>query len=140
MEPRVRLTIEEDPETIKRYGHIKPGRAWGVGPCGVRCSGTTRDCTLQRGHRGPHVAHGRFQKVVAVWDSERGARKSPETTRKAVVPKVRTEVWTGGPGKLFTPVWNLVVRVTSSVEEFALLILLVGFIVFAIDWLRLLLG
>ena len=68
----MRLTREEHPEAIKRYGHIKRARGWRVRPCAAKCPGTTRTCTRGEGHRGPHVAHGAFRKVVAVWDSDAG--------------------------------------------------------------------
>jgi len=128
----VRLTVEEDRETIKRYGHIKPGRAWGRGLCSARCPGTTRTCTLEKRHRGPHVAH-RFKKVVAVWDTGAEVLRS-EGTRTAVAPRARGEVWTGAVEGVLDVLKSRVLGLTSSMGDVAMLLLLVGFVVFAIKW------
>lgn len=65
----MRLTVEEHPEAIKRFRHVNPARL--AGSCSVRCPGTRRSCTLEKGQRGPHVAHrGLLARVVAVWDAE----------------------------------------------------------------------
>lgn len=74
----MRLTVEENPETIKRYGHLRPASRWGSVRCGVRCPGTSRSCTLEKGHRGPHAAHGMFKRVVAVWDAGFPVRRSED--------------------------------------------------------------
>lgn len=77
----MKLTIESDRETLKRYGHIKPARGWGVHRCSARCPGSSRRCSLERGHRGPHVAHGMFGKVVAVWDPDTAVHPSVDRLR-----------------------------------------------------------
>lgn len=64
----MKLTIEKNREALKRYGHIRPASTRGGQICSVRCPGTHRTCTLKWGHSGPHVAHGAFRRVVAVWD------------------------------------------------------------------------
>jgi hypothetical protein len=64
----MKLTIKDNPEAIKRYGHIKPAPLWGSVRCAAKYPGSVRACTLERGHTGVHVAHGRFRRVVAVWD------------------------------------------------------------------------
>lgn len=130
----MRLTVEEDPETIKRYGHVKPGRAWGGGLCSVQCPGTVRTCTLEKRHRGPHVAHGRFKKVVAVWDAGREVRRSAGSVRPSAAPRTPREVWTGGVGGPLQALWSRIVALTPSVGDIALLLLLVGFVVFSIQW------
>jgi len=69
----MRLTVEEHPEAIKRYAHLKPARGFRARSCHAGLSGTGRTCTRETGHRGPHVAHGRFSRLLAVWDSGGGS-------------------------------------------------------------------
>jgi len=64
----MRLIREEHREEIKKYEHIKPAPTFGPVRCFARLPGTARTCTLAEGHSGPHVAHGMFKKVMAVWD------------------------------------------------------------------------
>lgn len=128
----MRLTVEKDRETIKRYGHIRPASAWGSVACAARCPGTTRTCTLEKGHRGPHVAHGFLKNVVAVWDAANGA--APEKSRTAVGPQVPKEVWTGSLVGAVGAFWSHVARLKPAVGDVALLILFLGFVVFAVDW------
>ena len=59
---------ETHPEEIEKYEHIKPAPTFGPVRCFAKCPGTPRTCTLERGHAGPHVAHGFPKKVMAVWD------------------------------------------------------------------------
>lgn len=133
----MRLTVEEDRDTIKRYGHIGPAPAWGAGRCSVRCPGTERTCTLAKDHRGPHVAHGLFRRVMAVWDTngeERGSRKNVKT---AVAPRAHGEVWTGSLFGSLAAFWDQVVALRSSVGDIALFVMFLGFVAFAIRWLLL---
>jgi hypothetical protein len=136
----VRLTVEEDRETIKRYAHIKPGRPGKLGLCSARCPGTARTCTLAKRHRGPHVAHGSFRRVLAVWDADTEARRSSESARPALVPRARGEVWTGGMGEVVEALRSRIAHFTPSLAEVAMLILLLGFVAFAIEWLLLIFG
>lgn len=64
----LRITVEEQPESIKRYSHIKRIRGVGVKRCGARLDRTRTVCTRELGHNGPHVAHGLLSRVIAVWD------------------------------------------------------------------------
>ena len=128
----MRLTVEKDRETIKRYGHIRPAPAWGGIACAARSPGTARTCTLEKGHRGPHVAHGFLKKVVAVWDAGTGA--APEKPRTAVGPRMPKEVWTGSLVSGMGAFWSQVVRLKPAIGDVALLILFLGFVVFAVDW------
>jgi hypothetical protein len=116
----VRLTVEEDREAIKRYGHVRPGRARGDGRCAARCPGTARTCTLDKGHRGLHVAHGTFNKVVAVWDA--GTELRRPDGRQGESP------WA------LRPFWRRVGGAWSSLGDLALLVMLLGFLAFAVDW------
>ncbi|MDH3271833.1 MAG: hypothetical protein OEN56_10890 [Gemmatimonadota bacterium] len=132
----MKLTAQDDPRAIQRYRHIKPARGFGVLRCGKSCPGTSRRCTLAQGHRGPHVAHGLLGRVLAVWESAArassvrppnppGGRRSPIGIRR------------GTSDGLGASIWRAMVRVASSAEEIALLVFLLAFVYFAIDWLRL---
>lgn len=136
----MRLTVEEDRETIKRYAHIKPGRPGKVGLCSATCPGTTRACTLERHHRGPHVAHGRFRRILAVWDMGTEVRRSGQGAKRTVARRPRGEVWTGGVGEILDAIRSRVTRFTPSIGEVAMLILLIGFVMFAVEWLLLIFG
>jgi hypothetical protein len=79
----MKLLRKENPEEIKQFEHIKPAPVWGPVRCFAPLAGTPRTCTLADGHSGPHVAHGMFKKVVAVWDSELDLRPAPESLAAA---------------------------------------------------------
>lgn len=122
----MKLTIEDHRETIKGYGHVKPAPMWGAVRCATRCPGAvSRICTLAVDHSGPHVAHGRFKKVVAVWDGG------------AVVPsRSRDE----GPVSVFEALRGRLLGIMPSMEEGLLLILFLGMVGFVVDWTLRLLG
>jgi hypothetical protein len=131
----VKLTIERDPEAIKRYGYLKPARAWGGQRCSARCPGTARTCTLEKGHRGPHVAHGMFKKVVAVWD--------PDTEVHASVGRLRTTLeTTAGSGirhgdevGALEMLRGRLGRLTDSLGEIALAVFFLAMVGGFIYWL-----
>jgi len=129
----MRLTVEENPETIKRYGHLKPAPRWGSVRCSVRCSGTSRDCTLEKGHRGPHAAHGAFNRVVAVWDAGSPVRKSEGV---ALDLAERNAFREGG----VVGVWKAVRNVVPDMETGIYLTFFVAFVGFVIYWLLLIVG
>lgn len=134
----MRLTVETDPESIKRYGHVKPARGIGVRTCGAKLPGTARACTLARHHRGPHVAHGALGRVLAVWDPERGAVARARTNpTKGSARDVREAGDPAGPGEL---VRRVLARVDLSVEGFALIVLFVALVAFVIHWLLMIVG
>jgi hypothetical protein len=137
----MKLTIEENRETIKRYGHIKPASRWGTVRCSSRCPGSSRTCTLEKDHRGPHVAHGRFNRVVAVWGEGVKVRK-PEGKARRDVGVTAGNVFRGGwvPTALAVFRNRFVRRLPSSVEEGFLLILAVAMVGFALDWALRILG
>jgi hypothetical protein len=144
----MRLTVEDHREAIKRYSHVRPARGSKAGLCSTLCPGTRRTCTLGKGHRGPHVAHGLFKRVVAVWESETGARVSKESIKRAARAKSRSGVRTGRPIGLRTgrPVgilgalWERVLGTIGSVEQIAFLVFFLAFVGFAIHWFLLILG
>jgi hypothetical protein len=129
----MRLTVETDPESIKRYRHVKPARGFGVRSCTAKFPGTARACTLPRRHRGPHVAHGRLGKILAVWDSgtevtaARGSKPAAGSTRS-----VRENSKAVG---LVGVLRGVAARVDLSMEGIALLVLFIALVGFVIDWL-----
>ena len=130
----MRLTIEDHPERIKRYGHIKPAPSWGSGRCSAKCPGTSRTCSLLKRHTGLHVAHEGFRKVVAVWDDRAEAPGPGQVVKKALrrVPGSGS----GDKGSLFAPGAfrkRLMARI-PSIEEVFLLVLGLAMAGFAIDW------
>ncbi|MBT8337109.1 MAG: hypothetical protein KJO11_10925 [Gemmatimonadetes bacterium] len=136
----MRLTIESDPQTIRRYEHVRPARGWGVERCGVMCTGVERACTRALGHTGPHVAHGRLGRVRAVWDADAATRARPEA-RSRVVEAARQG---GLPSRRSGGALRALVRWAtdrvSSVEDLAMLILFLAFLGFAVDWFLRMLG
>ena len=82
----MRLTIEEHPESVRRYAHVPRARRFDAEACRAPFHGASRSCTLTKGHRGPHIAHGRFGRVLAVW------RELPRTAVRQTRPSVRAEV------------------------------------------------
>ncbi len=131
----MRLTIEEDRETIKRYGHVRPARGLGVHSCSAKCPGGSRACTLERGHRGPHVAHGMFRRVVAVWDERTAVQRSPENVKrsaKTMGPRAihRAE----RPSGVLEALGRGIARLTDSIEEIALILFFLGMTGFVIEW------
>lgn len=136
----MRLTLEEDREAIKRYAHIRPAPVWTRTLCGARCPGTTRNCTLKPGHRGPHVAHGAFRRVLAVWNVRSELGTVAKRPKKDVAKRAHREVWTGSVVGILGATLKRVFQAFSSVEEAAMLILLLGFLWFAADWFLRILG
>jgi hypothetical protein len=128
----VRLTREEHPESIKRYRHVKP--ALRAPRCYLRCPGTTHTCSLEKGHRGPHVAHGLFSRVVAVWDV--GAEGAPRAAPARVSPKRprRKSIGTKSrsPSGFVEELVGIVRHAASSLEELAWLTFFIAFVAFAV--------
>lgn len=104
----MRLTIEENPEAIKRFAHIKPGPKRGGPVCAAQCPGTIRTCTLVRGHAGIHVSHGRFGKILAVWDKKTKAQMPVRSTQRRLKPP--------GPGSSRTVgFWDTLNRIRKQI-------------------------
>ncbi|HUG35994.1 MAG TPA: hypothetical protein VML54_03530 [Candidatus Limnocylindrales bacterium] len=142
----MRLIADEHPEAIKRYDHVRPATGRGGRRCGTRCDGTPLSCTRERGHGGPHVAHARFRRVVAVWDAKAGAaapgppRHAPEApparTRAAQRPVGLPDRSTG----LLQALRARLARALASAEEIVFLIFFLAFVGFAVHWLLLITG
>ena len=134
----MRLTIEDNREALKRYGHIKPAPAWGATPCSARCPGTVRNCTLRRGHAGPHVAHGSFRRVVAVWDKGMTAGEGKPIRRGA--PFARPVSRAVGIAVTLRALRDRFLQRVPSMEEILFLILGLSMAGFAIHWMLLIFG
>lgn len=134
----MRLTAERDPETIKRYAHIKPARKWGSTPCSARCPGTSRSCTLAAGHRGPHVAHAAFGKVVAVWDGDTDVRTSVGRLRSSLEARAETGLRKEKPTTSLAALLRQMLPTSFSVEEAAFIALFLVIVGLAFYWLFLL--
>ncbi len=135
----MKLTIEHDRATIRRYGHLRPAKGWGVRRCGARCPGSSRTCTLEAGHRGPHVAHGLFRRVVAVWDSG-GAEVAASTDRlrKTLASGTGASIRRGRPEGVLTALWHRVTNAARSLEELSWIVLFVVFLGWVFYWVHLL--
>jgi hypothetical protein len=81
------------------------------------------------------VAHDLLKRVVAVWDGGSEPRRSDEGTRTTLRRRPGKEVWSSGFQGALGPLWDRFVRFIRSVEEVALFVLLVGFVIFAVGWL-----
>ena len=136
----MRLTVEEDRETIKRFGHIKPARGRSTRVCSARCPGTTHTCTLELSHGGPHVAHRFLNRVVAVWDSVTEDRVPGETLKRASEARAQSGLRTRESVGVLGALWKRVVKNPASVEEVTFLVLFLAFVGFAIDWFLRILG
>ena len=139
----MRITAKEHGEAARRFRHLRPARSWRA-RCGAACTGTAHRCTRERGHRGPHVAHAAFGRVVAVWEpapggvregaleSRRETRPGPRRPRR---PSRRNRV----PGwGAFLRYW--LTRPFHEPELFVLLILFLAFVGFSIHWIVLIMG
>lgn len=136
----MKLTVEENPETIKRYGHLRPAPRWGVDRCSALCPGTSRTCTLEAGHRGHHVAHGLFRRVVAVWDSGGQAQKAHRRAKRTGAAVRRISNPGGGLAAAIRAFWGRLRRRPPSLEGAFLFVLAVSMVVFALDWALRILG
>jgi hypothetical protein len=139
----VRITAEEQPEAVKRYRHVRPAPGWKGRRCAARCLGIAQACTRERGHRGPHVAHGLFfRRIVAVWeaDADAGPGRATAPTRRSMT----TASWNGegsrpiglpqrAPAGLVRAVRDLAARALSSWDQIAFVVLFIVFVKFAID-------
>jgi len=130
----MKLTIEENRETIKRYSHIRQPFLWGSLRCSAWCPGTSRNCTLGKGHKGPHVAHGRFRNVVAVWDGKSKFRKSDVGVSRDVGDVTPRGLRGSGLLPALMAFRSRIVRRAPSIEEVVFLVFALGMVWFVIDW------
>ena len=136
----MKLTIENNRERIKRYSHIKPAPRWGPVRCLAKCPGTLRTCTRELGHSGPHVCHGRFNRVVAVWEGREKTHSLQRRPERAVDAATRRGLQSRGFfGGLKAYLGSLIRRI-PSIEEVFLLILAISMAGFAVDWALRILG
>jgi hypothetical protein len=136
----MKLTVEENREALRRYGHVRPA-AGGSARCSARCPGTPRTCTLASGHRGPHVSHGRFRKVVAVWDGPARVRHTEITRKQPVGPTARRDLRrTGFLVALRESLGRMIRRPQHYMEEILLLVFALAMAGFVLDWALRILG
>ena len=129
----MRLTIEDNPERIKRYSHVKPASSKDGVPCSAQCPGSTRTCTLKRSHAGPHVAHqGLFRKVVAVWDKGLKLQDVDQAAIQRVVAQNRPA--SGRWAVVWRTIRDHLVPKPQTVETVLFLLLALSMVGFAIDW------
>ena len=140
------MTAEEQPQAIKRYAHVPRAGGWNPTPCGSRLEGTARLCTRERGHSGPHVAHGAFRRILAVWDAAGGSaasRRLRGAHPEHPAPKRPRRRPVGLPsraGDSASALRTWLSRTLASAEEIAFLVFFLAFVGFAIYWLSLILG
>lgn len=135
----MKLTLEKNRETIKRYGHLRPAPPWGPPACGVGCPGSPRTCTREEGHGGPHAAHGLFRRVVAVWVGESGGGRTVGKRRKAsaaLSASARDGFREGG----LVAAFRALRAVVPSVEAGVFLVFFGAMVGFVIYWLFLMMG
>lgn len=148
----MKLTREQQPEALKRFRHLEPAR-WGAERCGRRLGRSKRTCTLRKGHRGPHAAHGLFGRLQAVWEgggasagaaagarmseggrTSKGAGGSPERGRR-VGPRRPVGVRRREEGGALAGLKAVGAWIGDHAEEILLLTFFVAFVWFAVDWL-----
>jgi len=128
----VRLTVEDNPETMKRYAHLAPARGWGTRRCGASFPGRDRRCGRERGHRGPHVAHGFLGRVVAVWEGAPSDPSAEQPRRRKPVKGGPIGLRVRRPEGLIAALGKRMRSVVSSPDELIWLVLFVGFVAFGI--------
>ena len=141
----LRLTVEANPEAVKRYRHIKPASVLSKRRCSTVWRGQRHRCTREKGHHGPHVAHSLFRKVVAVWESvgalevvgEAAGRKSQVRTRNDLKGRP-VGLRKKSSGSVLKILEGLVRRATYHPDEIAFVLLFAVFVWFAIEVLLML--
>lgn len=156
----MKLTIEEHPDRVRRYGHLRPSMPLFGRRCGAPFeAGSKRRCTLAAGHRGPHAAHGWTGRVLAVWETGSapssggvggagpgGPSSLPKGGAVSKGGARRTEgksvVGLDDPG--LAPPWKRAVqalaRIAPSLEAGLFLVLFVAMVGFVLDWALRILG
>jgi hypothetical protein len=134
----MRITAEDHPDTIKRYAHVKRAPST-KGFCAVALPESARTCSLGKSHRGPHVAHGLFGRVVAVWDLGHRARPPAKTARPNSEARARRSLRVRKPIGKLADLRELVTHAIGSVQDAAFLIFFLSFVGFAIYWVLLIL-
>ncbi len=129
----MKLILKENPDAIRRYAHIKPAPLLGARACGSPCPGTRYTCTLAKGHSGVHVAHGRFRKVVAVWDRHAQIQEPKRITKAgqeaAALKKAKKESL---PARI-KGIWGRLVPSSHLIEAVVLVVFFLGMVAWAVD-------
>ena len=130
----MRLTREEHGERLERFGHLDRASRFGGRRCGDPLPASSRRCTRPRGHRGPHAVHGALGRVVAVWEED-APELRPSDEARATPARVRRDRAVRAepsPG-ILARTWKRVVKILSSPEELALILLFLGLVAWGID-------
>lgn len=129
----MKFTLKDNPAALKRYAHIKPAPVMGARVCSAQCPGTHHTCTLARGHSGVHVAHGRFRKVVAVWDRHAQVQEPKRITKAgqeaAAVRKAKKDSL---PTRI-RDIWGRLVPSSHLIEAVVLVVFFLGMMWWAVD-------
>lgn len=143
----MKLTIEKNPETVRRYDHVPAAPLLGGGRCGARSAGGSRRCTRETGHRGPHVAHGPLGRALEVWDAKGSTevaapqpRRSPPARSAASEVPLSPSLLTTAARSLWDGTVGRLIRNPPAMEEALLLVFFVGFVIFAVSWFLKMLG
>jgi len=131
----MRLTLDTNRQSLRRYGHIKPARG-GQQHCAQLCPGTDRRCGRERGHHGPHVSFGLIRKVVAVWEGSAAAVRpasapAPKASRRP--PRRRPARERG----VLRTLRDFLAAPFASLEELAWAVFFIVFVGFAVGGLLL---
>ena len=139
----MRLIASEHGESIRRFAHLRRARSIGARSCAVRLAGTRHSCTREEFHRGPHVAHGAFRKVVAVWDTGGGPATKIGSVRESKARQRPTRrpvgLRTSPTGGAVSRGARRILRMIMDIEELALLLMFVAFVYFGVGWLKIIL-
>lgn len=136
----MRLTAETNPAGLKRYRHVRPARVPKDSLCAASCGDTRHSCDLAKGHSGPHVAHGLWRNVVAVWTTDAVAQDTASELRRPPRANSPVGLRAGRPTGVAEALWERVVRTISSLDELFFLVLFLAFVGFVIYWGLLIVG
>lgn len=123
---------------LKRYAHVKPAAPWSA-RCRSEDPRTRRTCTLERRHRGPHIAHDLLRRPRAVWQaSAEAAPRSPGSRaptgargpdeRKSLRPEA------AGLPPVLAAAWRRLARLPDHLEEIFLAVLFLAYVWFVVEW------
>jgi hypothetical protein len=110
----MKLTVRENREAIRRYGHIKPAPRLGAARCSASCPGTKRTCTLERSG-------------IRVQEPEGKAKRAASAIQ-------RGGSWDKGPIANLAAFGRGILRRVPPMEETLFIVFFVAMVGFFIDW------
>ncbi len=134
----MKLTREDNPASLERYGHLKPARRSSAGRCYQLCPGTARSCGREKGHRGPHAAFGALRRLTAVWDGSGPAAVTQAVDARPETPAGRSRskkpigLRSGSPSSPLKWARDWIGLAFGSAEELAWALFFLVFVGFAI--------